>query len=506
MDIDPRKVAVYIRWSTDEQTDGTTLEVQTEGCRHYLASQGWFFSEGLCFVDEGYSGGSLDRPALTKLRKAVKEGLVDCVVVFKLDRLSRNVLNTVQLVLEEWDGICHIKSAREPVDTTSAMGKQFFYMLVSYAEWERAVIKERTFSGKLKRATQGRNPGRPIPYGYRIGESPGTLVIDEEEAEVVRDIYSMYARNIGVSTIARILTERGFARPNRSGAWFAPSVMYILKNPLYKGELVYGVQTRSGKRKGIQKTAGGPLSTIAGVVPPIVDEGLWSDVQRVRAERGHVVKNTSGRSVSSRHLLSGIAKCTCGYSYVGQLGAHGKRWYYVCDGVRRYGAKVCNAGMIPCDDVDSLVVERVMRQYSGEGVLRAFAEREAERRDAVVAELRREVVRLTGLVRGLEEQDARNRKAFRLGEITGTTYEMMRAEIEADRKRYATLIEEANVQIAGGGYDTEGIVRAIALLDSWASVDIPQRKHILRALIRRLVMIKPKGGSDPHIDLDLVME
>ncbi|HWI61210.1 MAG TPA: recombinase family protein, partial [Symbiobacteriaceae bacterium] len=85
--IEADRVAAYIRWSTDDQSDGTTLDVQKESCMHYIKSQGWQFREDLCFIDDGYSGGTLDRPAMTALRQAVKAGNIQCVVVYKLDRL-----------------------------------------------------------------------------------------------------------------------------------------------------------------------------------------------------------------------------------------------------------------------------------------------------------------------------------------------------------------------------------------------------------------------------------
>jgi site-specific DNA recombinase len=114
--IDADRVAVYIRWSTEEQGEGTTLTIQTEACRFFVQSQGWRFREELVFVDDGWSGGSLDRPGLNRLRQAVAEGAVGCVVVYKLDRLSRSVPDLVRLIFEEWDGCCFVRSAREPVE------------------------------------------------------------------------------------------------------------------------------------------------------------------------------------------------------------------------------------------------------------------------------------------------------------------------------------------------------------------------------------------------------
>jgi site-specific DNA recombinase len=110
------RVGIYIRWSTEDQGEGTTLAVQREACQSYIHSQGWTPSDALTFVDDGISGGTVDRPALTRLRAAVRAGEVDCVVVYKLDRLSRSVVDMVKLVLEEWDGHCYLKSAREPLE------------------------------------------------------------------------------------------------------------------------------------------------------------------------------------------------------------------------------------------------------------------------------------------------------------------------------------------------------------------------------------------------------
>lgn len=113
------KVAIYIRWSTEDQGEGTTLDVQLEACRAYMASQGWSYREELVYVDDGVSGATMERPALTRLRAAVAQGQVECVVVYKLDRLSRSVADTARLVMDEWEGICSVKSAREPIEVGS---------------------------------------------------------------------------------------------------------------------------------------------------------------------------------------------------------------------------------------------------------------------------------------------------------------------------------------------------------------------------------------------------
>ncbi|HYG60927.1 MAG TPA: recombinase family protein, partial [Symbiobacteriaceae bacterium] len=246
MQVDPDRVAIYIRWSTEDQAEGTTLEVQREACTHYVLSQGWRVSHDLIFIDDGCSGGTLDRPALARLRHLVKEGRIQAVVVYRLDRLSRSVVDTVNLVLQEWDGLCHVKSAREPIDTASQAGRMFFYTLVSYAEWERAAIRERTSAGRLRRAAEGRwAAGRP-PFGYQL-DAEHRLALHPEEAPVVARIFREYLAGKGSPAIAFELAREG--APFRGRIWWAGAVKRVLENPVYCGELRYGI-TRANPRHG----------------------------------------------------------------------------------------------------------------------------------------------------------------------------------------------------------------------------------------------------------------
>lgn len=321
--INPNRVAIYIRWSTDDQSDGTTLEVQLDGCRHYLLSQGWKVNESLTFVDNGYSGGNLDRPGLDKLRKQIRQGQVDCLVVFKVDRLSRSVMDTVNLVLDEWEGRTYLKSAREPIDTTNAMGKQFFYMLVSYAEWERSVIRERTMAGRRKRAQEGYKPSAVAPYGYRHSKSKtGALEIVAEEAAVVQRIFERYNAGEGAKTVVNTLNREGISF-RTGGPWNERTVLYLLSNRVYVGDMVYGRLTRNprrGKEEGevFWSRNDDPLVVEGSTfLPPIVSRQQFDLAQEAKLQRTTAPGKPSGRSIASPYLLTGIAKCTCGYSLFG---------------------------------------------------------------------------------------------------------------------------------------------------------------------------------------------
>ncbi|HLN60805.1 MAG TPA: recombinase family protein, partial [Symbiobacteriaceae bacterium] len=334
--VDPKKVAVYIRWSTDDQGLGTTLETQRERCCHYLSSQGWEFRPDLVYVDDGFSGGTLVRPALTRLRADVAAGLVECVVVYKIDRLSRSVIDIVDLVLREWEGRCFVKSTTEDVNTVSPAGKMFFYMLISFAEYERSLIRERTLGGKRKRAEQGLNPGFRPPFGYACGASPGLLAEVPEEAAIVRQVFAWYQKGLGAAQIAARLNAAGIARRER--AWTPLNVRRTLANPLYAGVLRYG-----------------SLET-TGVVPPVVDPQLWAGTQTLLTKRK---RSPDGpKPTYSSYLLSGVARCRCGAPMQGKrVGPHS---YYVCTRRKRHGAAACSAPYLPVGPLDAAVRARVL--------------------------------------------------------------------------------------------------------------------------------------------------
>lgn len=396
--IDPGKVAVYIRWSTDDQAEGTTLQVQMEGCRHYVLSQGWRFTPELLFVDDGCSGGRLDRPALGRLRTLVQAGQVDCVVVFKLDRLSRSVLDMVNLVLEEWNGRTALRSAREPVDTGSSMGKQFFYMLTSFAEWERSVIRERTQAGRRARAAQGYKASPRAPYGYRHGAATGSYAVQEDEAVLVRRIFRLSASGLGAAAIAARLNAQGLL--GRGGhQWSERSLRYLLRNPVYTGTMVYGRLSRNprrGKRRGEPFWVRNSQPLVveeSPFIPPIIERELFARVQRAMGCRGGVASGgTEGgtpycghptpRAADSPHLLSGVARCVCGHSMLARTDRRAGRVYesYTCLGKKTKGPACCTMANLPRLALDRPVEGALMRH------LGRWADRLEQIVRAVVAE------------------------------------------------------------------------------------------------------------------------
>jgi site-specific DNA recombinase len=511
--IDGRKVAIYIRWSTDDQGDGTTLEVQLAGCQHYVLSQGWQVTEDLTFIDDGYTGGNTERPALARLRKLVNLGKVDCVVVFKVDRLSRSVIDTVNLVLGEWDGRTFLKSAREPIDTTTAMGKQFFYMLVSYAEWERSVIRERTVSGRRRRAEQGYKPSAIAPYGYRhSGSKKGALEIAPTEAEVVREIFRLCNTGLGAKAITNHLNEQ--RTPYHDGAlWNDKTVLYMLQNRAYVGDMVYGKTTRNpryGKEPGEPALlrAAPVVVENSGFIPPIISREEFSLAQEMRQRRLKGPGKPSGRANSSGYLLSGIARCRCGYGLFAkeQYRRHnqGSAYTYTCIGKRIRGTLKCDCAPIPMPELDAEIERRVKERFGGATAQEAFLRRitvghaqERRLREAEWAEVDRHL-------RELEEQAKKVRRDYRADRISAETYRDLNGEIAKEatelgeqRLGLKAAIAECLAKECGSPQVREQLRR----LDQWALLEVTEKKSILRFFIDRLVAYR--APADKVIDIDL---
>jgi len=220
-------------------------------------------------------------------------------------------------------------------------------------------------TGKISRAKEGRNPGFKPPYGYLCDPTTGRFLIEPTEASVVRRIFLLQRQGSGSIRIARRLNEDGVQF--RGGRMWSPStVQKILSNPIYQGELRYGQRRRNpdyGNREGehFYRTNDKPLS-VKGVVPAIVSCEEWIAAQTIRSSRPAVSRRSSGRALSSRYLLSGLACCRCGKGFVGQAARSGGYLYYCCSAQRRRGRRACSCGYIRVEEVDRVVLRRFREQ------------------------------------------------------------------------------------------------------------------------------------------------
>ena len=323
------KVALYTRVSTEDQArEGFSLEVQRNYLLQYAKNFGWdvfcSMSGRDVYMDDGYSGGNMDRPALKRLLLDARNKQFDLVLVYKQDRLSRRLKDLLGL-LEEIDSLgIGYKSATEPFDTTSSAGKMAIQMLGSCAEFERSRLVERVFPGMVVGVKRGHWQGaRYAPYGYRYNKDAKKLEVHPEEARIIKEIFSMYLGGKSTSQIAGHYYNLGI--PSRQGGrFYGKFISDILHSKVYLGMIVWNKRhydtkkkTRNGEGKGYRYVNNDPSKVIE--VPnahePIITQEMHDAAQKLLARNR---TNAVVRFKNNVYHLSGVLKCNdCGRNYRG---------------------------------------------------------------------------------------------------------------------------------------------------------------------------------------------
>ena len=251
------RCAVYTRKSTEEglDMDFNSLDAQRESCEAYVASQrpeGWILLQDR-YDDGGISGGSLDRPALRRLLADIERGVVDVVVVYKIDRLSRALLDFAKLIeIFDRHEVTFI-SVTQSFNTTTSMGRLTLNILLSFAQFEREVIGERVRDKIAASKRKGIWVGGPVPLGYAAVDKKAIVV--PAEAETVRGIFTRYLELGSVRALAEDLERRGIRTKQRKlkdgrivggVAFGVGGLAHLLRNRFYIGEVVYRGETFRG--------------------------------------------------------------------------------------------------------------------------------------------------------------------------------------------------------------------------------------------------------------------
>lgn len=281
-------VGIYIRVSTEEQAQhGYSIDAQKEKMIAYCQSQGW--AEYKLYIDDGYTGTNMDRPALNRLIRHVENHKINLVVVYKLDRLSRKQRDVLYLLEEVFEkSNTGFKSATEPFETTTPFGKAMIGILAVFAQLERDMIVERTTSGRRQRLNEGKWCGGRVPFGYYWDKESEMLIIIPEEARIIREIFKQYLDGKSRLAIAEWATSRCTTRVIDHAV-----VREILSRTIYIGKL-----QNSG-------------TLVEGDHEPIIDMKTWELVQK------EIIRRKDGALPKGEFLLSGLLKCgVCGESVV----------------------------------------------------------------------------------------------------------------------------------------------------------------------------------------------
>lgn len=310
------RVAIYVRVSTDIQVDGYSIDEQLERLEKYCEAREWIIYDK--YIDPGFSGSNINRPAMLKMIKDIREGKIDLVLVYKLDRLSRSQKDTLYLIEEEFlpNGVDFI-SMSENFDTSTPFGRAMIGILSVFAQLERENIKTRLAMGHVGRAKAGYwHGGSNPPTGYDFIN--GELVINEYEALQIRLIFEKFLNGESFHSIARYMNEH---YTNRYSSYSqASTISAIIKNNLYIGIIKYKGEEYRGAHT------------------PIIDEETFNRAQERYKEISSKWNDHYRSPYHGKHLLTGLLFCgNCGARYFvyGSRSKNGKKLgtkysYYKC--------------------------------------------------------------------------------------------------------------------------------------------------------------------------------
>jgi DNA invertase Pin-like site-specific DNA recombinase len=336
------RCAIYTRKSTEEGLDMAfnSLDAQREACEAYVASQraeGWVLVPDR-YDDGGFSGGTLERPALRRLLSDIEAGLIDVVVVYKIDRLSRSLMDFSRLI-EAFDrnGVTFV-SVTQHFNTTTSMGRLTLNILLSFAQFEREVIGERIRDKFAASRARGMWMGGWAPLGYDVRDRK--LVVNETEAATVRLVFERFVRLGSATELARELAQKGIL--GKRGRSIDKGCIYkLLNNPVYVGEAVHKGQSHHGEHEAI------------------IDRALWDKVHGILKESPR--KRASATRAQTPALLKGLIFGPTGHAMAPSHTRKAGRLYryYVSTAVLKQGKDACPIGRMSAGQIEAAVIAQV---------------------------------------------------------------------------------------------------------------------------------------------------
>lgn len=500
------RVALYARVSTERQEERGTVASQLELLRSAAREEDHQVVEE--FVDEGYSGARLDRPALDRLRDTAESGAIDVVLCLSADRLARSYAYQV-LILEELERFeVKVSFLEGPGPTDDPQARLLVQVQGVIAEYERAKIAERYRRGKLYRARQGEVFFWKVPYGFRRVVEPGKparMDVYEPEAEVVRGVFRAYVEEgRSIRQIALDLLERGVPSPTGKPTWGTSTLHRLLRNEAYVGTVYYNrrehieaAEPRRGKRNRKTRHRDRPKEEWIPIsVPPIVEREVFERAQRVSRDNSRFSPRGAKPDAWLLRGLIQCGHCSVGCSCHKMRGRNGSTHrYYYCrnhDVLRAGGEdRRCPERNIRADELDAFVFEQVRRALldpeqliAGERAVIAGAP--ASDDELVANQLERLERRLSQTGNERERLlDAYQAELIDLDQLTKRTKEIgvrreeLATEQSALRGRQAELSQQNRLRRGIAGFAE----RVAASLDE---LDFEGRQRLMRLVVEKV--------------------
>jgi site-specific DNA recombinase len=479
------RCAIYTRKSTEEglQQEFNSLDAQREAAEAFIKSQaqeGW-----VClperYDDGGFTGGNMDRPALKRLMADIEAGKIDAIVVYKVDRLSRSLLDFARL-METFDKH-HVAfvSVAQQFNTATSMGRLILNVLLSFAQFERELISERTRDKMSASRRKGKYVGGAPVLGFDVDVARKRLIINEDEAARVRAIFALYLEHQALLPVVKELERRRWTTklwstrkgPERGGNSFTRTSLHkLLTNVSYIGKVRYRDEIHNGEQ------------------PAIVDLEVWQRVQALLARNaragGGAARNQFGA------LLKGLLHCVpCGCSMIPThttRGGNRRYRYYVCVNAQNRGWHVCPSKSIRAGEIERFVVEQLRCIGSDTSLVRetlvracALADEQRTNLQAEARGLERDANHWNIEIRGLLEEVAKGASATSLQRLAELQERIRTVEARASEIHGQLLaLEQERIT-------EEEITSALASFDPvWNALSPREQARIVQLLVERV--------------------
>lgn len=439
------KAAIYIRVSTQEQVENYSIQAQTEKLTALCRSKDWDVYD--TFIDGGYSGSNMNRPALNEMLSKLHE--IDAVVVYRLDRLSRSQKDTITLIEEYFlKNNVEFVSLSETLDTSSPFGRAMIGILSVFAQLERETIRDRMVMGQIKRVESGLplTTAKGRTFGYNVVDAK--LYINEEEAKHLQLIYDIFEEEKSITFLQKKLKELGFKVKSYS------SYNKWLMNDLYIGYVSYSDKVH-----------------VKGIHEPIISEDQFYRVQEIFSRIG---KNPNMNKESSS-LLNNLIVCEkCGLGYVHRAKdtvSRGKKYhyrYYSCKTYKHtHELEKCGNKIWRADKLEEIIISRV-KNYS-------FATRNLDKEDE-----------LDSITEKLKTEHSKKKRLFDLymnGSYEVAELDKLMADIDAQINYYNSQIE-ANEELKRNKKVQESLAE-LATVD-FDSLEFREKQIYLKSIINKI--------------------
>jgi site-specific DNA recombinase len=421
---------LYTRVSSRNQAeaDYSSLETQRERLEAFCKSQD-NYTVFHVYEDGGYSADSLDRPALKEMLRDLRDGKINCVLAYKIDRLTRSVRDFHQLMdVFDRHGVKFV-SVTQSLDTQNPMGRLLRNVLLDFAQFEREMTADRTRDKMHQRAQKGLWNGGNVPYGYKAENK--RLIANGEETRRLQFMFERFADTPSLARLRDDLHRRDwYNRANKP--WSKTALDQILRNPIYSGYVRFNEQLYKGEHAAI------------------VEESVFNKVQSVRRDRSHCTT-----TLKRVFLLKGLIRCSeCGSwmtpHYTQKKSKDGSTYrisYYRCTKTMHFNNSVCSIRHINADHVEGLVIGKLSELSQNEAYLKASVEdlnRDLLRK---IAPLEREAQQIRKRLSEIEQEIGRYIKALGQGKLSIARLEAQIGYLEADKKTLQIGLSECECKM-----------------------------------------------------------